>query len=346
MIWALAAANVLVLVWVELHGSPADRATLVRFGGLERSRVWSGEVWRLVTAAFLHAGWLHLASNLLAGVPAGRLLERALGSLGLLVTYAASAIGASASSLLAEDRISVGASGAVFGLVGAALALHRRGTGSWRAFLRSRATRIVLFSIAAWTIVGGMLLPLDHPAHAGGFAMGAAAAWLLSRPERRAAPWVALGAALGAVVLAALWPRGTASAFEQAEIEREIATALREKDPSAAERWIARAEARRLAAEKVAVYRAYLRLHDGEFARAIQLARPLLESSRADIREEARKVVVDAARVLGYRHATGDGAPWNPVLGVLYLDEACALGDGESCKNARKVRGGARPRDP
>ena len=54
--FALAATDIAVFAWVAAHGSTTSTATLVRFGALEPSRVWAGEWWRLLTAAFLHVG--------------------------------------------------------------------------------------------------------------------------------------------------------------------------------------------------------------------------------------------------------------------------------------------------
>src|SRR5512146_890424 len=125
--FALAAACVAFLGWVETHGASTDPEILVRFGALERGRVWDGQPWRLLAAAFLHIGWVHLAWNIAFGVLACRLVERALGSVRLLVVYLASALGASAASLLGQDEIAAGASGPLFGVIGTILALHRRG---------------------------------------------------------------------------------------------------------------------------------------------------------------------------------------------------------------------------
>jgi len=73
--WALAAANTAIFALVLARGDPRDPDLLVRLGALERGRIWAGEVWRLVTAAFLHGGWQHLAMNVGALLLAGVIVE-------------------------------------------------------------------------------------------------------------------------------------------------------------------------------------------------------------------------------------------------------------------------------
>jgi membrane associated rhomboid family serine protease len=337
---ALAAACVAMLGWVEAHGSSTDPATLVRFGALERSRVWSGEVWRLLAAPFLHVGWIHLAWNVLMGIPWCRPVERVLGPSRFLLVYLASAVGASALSLLGQDVVSAGASGPLFGVVGATLALHLRAVGSWRAFLASRAARRVLAGLAAFSIVGGLLLPLDQLAHGGGLAVGAVAAWLLSRPRpAHAVPWIGLAAVLAGLTLAAAWPRETVTRFEGRELEKALHQALLARDVPAARELVARAEARRHESERLRYYRALLLVQEDDLESAIPIARSLLDAKEPALREEATKTTREMAKLLGYRHYTGDGAARDPALGLAYLEEACGLGDEESCRNARKIRG-------
>lgn len=337
---AVAALPVLWLTWIELHGASTDAPTLVRFGALERSRVWSGEPWRLLTAAVVHAGWLHLFWNVVFGVPWCRLVERATGAGRFLAVYAASAVGASSLSLLGQDTVSVGASGALFGAVGAVLALHGRALGSWRAFAASPPARRILGSILVWSVIGALFLRLDHLAHAGGLVTGATAAWVLTRPARRRAAHV-LGflALLAALAAAAAWPRGGTTRFQDAEEVREVHAALRADDVPLARRLLGRALARGDPSERVLFYRSLVLAKEGDLAGALEGARPLARSEDPAVREEARTLARDLAKVLGYRHYTGDGARRDPLLGLSYLEEACALGDGESCENARRIRG-------
>lgn len=298
--YTLAAACIATLAWVEAHGSSTDVATLVRFGALERGRIASGEPWRLLTAPFLHVGWFHLAWNVAAGVPWCRPVERALGPWRFLLLYLASALGASALSVLGQDVTSAGASGALFGVVGATLALHRRALGSWRAFAASGPARRVILAIVAFSVLGSLVLPLDQLAHGGGLAVGAAAAWLLTRPApARAWPWAGFGAALAALAVAASWPRASMSRFEAAELGRSLDAALRANDLEG----------------------------------AIGLARTLRSAADPSVRAEATRLAREVARVLARRHLDG-GDSW---LGLAYLDEACALGDARSCREASEA---------
>ena len=334
--FALAAACVVFLAWVEAHGSSTDGETLVRFGALERGRVWDGEPWRLLSAAFLHIGWIHLAWNAVFGVLACRLVERALGSWRLLFLYLASAIGASSLSLLGQDEIAAGASGPLFGVVGAILALHRRGLPSWWAFLRSGAT----LWLAGGTLALVGLAPVfhvhvDHLAHLGGLATGASGAWLLSsRRPRRALPWIAFAVALGALAVAATWPRAGASRFEGERLERAVAAALRDGDALEARGALARAEERGWRSDALGYYRALLLIQEGDLEGAISVARPLVGSADPEVAREARRTVIDVAKALAFRRYTGEGAEWRART---YWEEACGLGDGESCRNLRRL---------
>jgi rhomboid protease GluP len=216
-----------------LAGDTTSARHLVAAGALERGHVWAGEPWRLLTAPFLHAGAAHLAWNVSGALVSGGPVERALGSWRFLALYLAAAVGGSALSLLAQDAVSVGASGALFGIVGAVLALRHRVLGSWRAFTADPPTRHLLIALAAWNVIGvGLALAgvrMDHFAHVGGFAFGALAARALTsrRPAPRAAQLLAL---LAAVTAAAAWPRPELSKVTAWELEQSLGRALEQDD--------------------------------------------------------------------------------------------------------------------
>lgn len=334
------AANVAVFAVAAGLGLRQDPASLVRAGALERSRILAGEPWRLVTAAFLHAGPLHLACNVVFGFAACRLVEAAVGSRRFLGLYLASAVGGSALSIIGQDGVSVGASGALFGMIGAILALHRRALGGWRPFLASRVTRSLALWIGATTVAASFLVHLDHLCHAGGAVTGATGAWILTRP-RPASGWpgAVAGAALGALVVASAWPRPGLTRFQRDELERGVHAALAARDPAAARALVARADASGYVSERLTSYRALLLVQEGDLEGALGVARPLRAAADPAIRAEGNRIVAGVAKALAYRAYTGDGAPRNPWLGLSLMDEACDAGDAESCRNAARVRG-------
>jgi membrane associated rhomboid family serine protease len=106
-------------------------SALIRDGGLSAPAVADGDVWRLVTAGFLHAGLPHLLFNMYALYILGSMLEPAVGRLRFGLIYFVSLLGGSLGALLVSpNSLTVGASGAIFGLMGATLVIMRsRGIG-------------------------------------------------------------------------------------------------------------------------------------------------------------------------------------------------------------------------
>lgn len=139
-------------------------------GSLSLRDVRQGEVWRLVTAGFLHAGVLHILFNGLFLLDLGRRCEPLLSSWKFLVAYGVSLLGGSLGSILSayvtgRDHGSVGASGAICGLIGLLLAysLRERHLEMRDAILRS------IF----WIVIMSFVIEnVDHAAHAGGFLAG------------------------------------------------------------------------------------------------------------------------------------------------------------------------------
>ena len=141
----------------------------------------------LITAAFLHAGVLHLAFNMVALWQAGPLVERAVGSARMAPMYlAAGAVGNLLSVLVGWFRdggMTVGASGAISGVIAAALVVGWR-TGGWRSPLTQAMARwlgfVVVFGILS-NLSGGNI---DNAAHIGGAIAGAIIAALWKRGQR------------------------------------------------------------------------------------------------------------------------------------------------------------------
>lgn len=196
--FALAAVNVAVFIWVESKGSTLDVGTLLRFGAVEQTHVASGEVWRVLTPMFLHVGWMHLLWNTYASLDWCTLVESVLGKLRFLAIYLLAGIGGAAASALFWQAVGAGASGAMFGVVGATFVLRYRVLGSLAELVRDRFFRSTLTGIAIWTALGFAVLKLDHFAHFGGLLTGIAVTAAATTTRSRGLTWAA---ALGLVTV-------------------------------------------------------------------------------------------------------------------------------------------------
>jgi len=160
--------------------------------------VAAGEYYRLLTSAFLHGGIVHLLLNMYALYLFGPQLEAALGRLRFVVLYVVSALGGSALSYAFASPVqpSLGASGAVFGLLGAYLVINRR-------LGRNNTPVLMLLAI---NLVYGFLVPnIDWRAHLGGLVTGALVAGAIAyAPVKRRGLVQAVGIAVVLVVVLAV----------------------------------------------------------------------------------------------------------------------------------------------
>jgi len=153
-------------------GALDSRASIVAFGALARERVVAGEYWRLLTAPWLHGGTEHLVGNGIALYILGMVCEAAFGRAQFVVLYVLSGLAGSFVSMLMSAGPSVGASGAIFGLQGAAIVLLRRERD--RLLVRDRRVGFVLLIWAVYSIAGGLTETfIDNGAHIGGALGGA-----------------------------------------------------------------------------------------------------------------------------------------------------------------------------
>lgn len=160
-------------------------SSLVDVGASFGPLVVAGERWRILTCTFLHAGVLHLAFNLFVFWQAGRFAERVFGNVAFAALYLLSGVGGELASLAWNPMVvSVGASGAVFGVYGAVLAfviLHRGVLPE--AFLH--AQRRSLVSFLGYNVVFGLAVrSINLAAHLGGFLVGVVGGALLVRDLR------------------------------------------------------------------------------------------------------------------------------------------------------------------
>lgn len=168
---------VFFLVSVLLSGSVGDIETrvLVALGAKENYRIDHGEYYRLLTSMFLHGGIIHIAFNMYALYSIGNLVEQIYGTKKYLIIYFASGLLASFTSYKLSPYVSIGASGAIFGLLGAcAVFAYKEKERIGKDFLIDMASVIFLN-----VIIGLTMSNIDNVAHFGGLFGGVIIAIIL-----------------------------------------------------------------------------------------------------------------------------------------------------------------------
>jgi membrane associated rhomboid family serine protease len=180
-------------------GSQSGGSTLYDKFALFGPLVANGDWWRIVTSGFLHAGLLHIFFNMYLLYLLGQMLEPAIGSVRFGLIYAVSLLAGSLGALVVSpNAVTVGASGAVFGLMGAAaVELRARGINPFETNIGGLIVFNLIFSFVFSGIsIGG---------HIGGLIGGALAGFVFLEADRRRIPSqlaIALSVALAAVVAA------------------------------------------------------------------------------------------------------------------------------------------------
>jgi membrane associated rhomboid family serine protease len=181
------AINVLVYFGATSGGASVTGGGGSAFGDLALygPAIASGEVWRLLTGGFLHWGIFHLATNMYALYWLGQMLEPALGNVRFGVLYVVSLLaGSFGALLLTPGSHTAGASGAIFGLLGAAIVLARnRGIN----LMASGLLPILLLNLAI-TFFPGVNISIGG--HVGGLIGGALVALAMEEVSRRRMPQV------------------------------------------------------------------------------------------------------------------------------------------------------------
>ncbi|QQJ98547.1 rhomboid family intramembrane serine protease [Burkholderia ambifaria] len=207
---------IFVLMWRQASYGSLSNALLLDWGANFAPYTLTGQPWRLLTSAFLHGSWVHLALNMYMLVVLGTVLERAGGTLRFGVAYLLSALGGSLLSALwhgyhevgsttfafgvalassgIQPVVSVGASGALMGLAGAAaaFALQRRRDSAGDAPVAinlGALGQVIAINLGSGFLISG----IDQAAHLGGVVVGFIAGWLMygaGRSMRVAVPLV------------------------------------------------------------------------------------------------------------------------------------------------------------
>lgn len=161
--------NVVIWCILELFGDTLDGAYIANYGGMYPISVINGEWYRLFTAMFVHFGAEHLANNMILLAAAGGKLETAIGSFRYLIIYIGAGLSGNILSLYLMMRtgnyaVCAGASGAVFGIIGALAWAAIRNKGKFEGL----TTKGLLLMIVLCLYYGITTAGVDNAAHAGG----------------------------------------------------------------------------------------------------------------------------------------------------------------------------------
>ena len=166
---ALAAINIIIYIYCTYAGE-----VVYNVGCMDAERVLlDGEYYRFFTSMFMHGGIDHIVSNIIFLIALGEMLERVIGHIRFAVLYLLSGVGGSlfsiANVVLSGNRYTaIGASGAVFGLVGALLILVVINNGHYQGISIKR----MIFAIAYMVYDGTRSEQVDNAAHVGGLIFG------------------------------------------------------------------------------------------------------------------------------------------------------------------------------
>ncbi len=152
-----------------------DSNVLIAMGAKDNALISSGQYYRLLTSEFLHEGIVHITMNMYSLYIVGKLVEKIYGKSRYIVIYIVSAICASSLSYLCSSSMSIGASGAIFGIMGATLVMaYKLRDRIGKGFLKNVIVVIVINLIFSVSVPN-----IDLFAHLGGFISGTALSWIL-----------------------------------------------------------------------------------------------------------------------------------------------------------------------
>ena len=179
--YAIMVICLLMLVLMFVFGNGFDNYTLLKFGANNDYLVKHGEYYRLFTSIFLHGSLLHLVLNMYSLYVIGPQVESFFGKVKFLFIYLVSGIcGSLLSIAFSHNTISIGASGAIFGLLGSLLYFGYY----YRAYLGNAVKSQVLPIILINLMIGFLLPNIDNGAHIGGLIGGILATMAVGIPDK------------------------------------------------------------------------------------------------------------------------------------------------------------------
>ena len=176
--WVLLALIATMHLVTELSGGSNDPDVLWQLGAMDGQQIAAGEYWRLLAAMFLHSGWMHFGLNAFGLFVVGQLLEPLYGHSRFTAIYLLSGLAGSVTSYafnlsLMPNAIGMGASGALFGVLGGLVAFflsHRNQLGDM-----GRRSLVGLLVLAGVNLTYGFVTSgVDNYAHIGGMVCGIA----------------------------------------------------------------------------------------------------------------------------------------------------------------------------
>lgn len=185
----IVALNILIQIGVSIfYGdffATYGTENMLQVGALAYDKVMAGEWYRIITAVFLHFGWSHLLNNMMLLTYAGCELERRIGSVSYACLYLLTGVVGSIASLLyyhsiGEVAVSAGASGAIFGVIGALIVVLI----VQHTHTRNLTPRRLIFTAGVTIYYGLSTMGVDNAAHLGGFLCGLFGGFLLSKISR------------------------------------------------------------------------------------------------------------------------------------------------------------------
>jgi rhomboid protease GluP len=211
----LVAINVLLYIWEQTTGAFTSNQALVDHGAIYGPLVTQGQWWRVVTGAFLHGGLLHVSLNMFALFQVGTFLEMLVGPRRMLITYVISLVGSGVAVVLFNyNQVTVGASGAIFGIFGALVAIGLR-LGPRGRGLVQQTLPIILINLA----IGFSVPNISSVGHLGGLISGFVAGLALIMLHQT--PSQAAEAADAPEVPLAVEEVSPAAALDEAEADAE-----------------------------------------------------------------------------------------------------------------------------
>lgn len=176
----LVVANILVFVWTSLNHVTDSNELLIKYGAMYGPAVDGGQWWRIFTAGFLHGGLLHVSFNMFALWQVGTAVEDLFGTPRMALIYVLSLIGSGlAIYYFAYSDVTIGASGAIFGIFGALAAAGMRLGPRGRNLVRGMLG-IVFINL----IIGFMVPNISMAGHVGGLIVGFIVGFLLFTPPQ------------------------------------------------------------------------------------------------------------------------------------------------------------------